>query len=206
MRINRVLRFVLLVGLMALVVPASSGAAPLGLVLQTPDVLLSTIDITYDSVFDAFDATGFALSIDGLNLDAPGTFSLSAVIDDLGVLSSGVLSIQGTQGGLNSGILLTGTLNNFGFFGDALGMVFEFTFDVTGGDLLSAYSGRSGGIIMSSALNSFSGFGSNFDNLIIGIPGTGGGIADIAPVPEPGTGLLIMTGLALLASRRPRQL
>jgi hypothetical protein len=168
-RLKLKLCFLVLVGAVVFV-PASAGAVPLGLVLQTPDALVDSIDITYDAGTDAFAATGFALSIDSLNLDAPGSFSLFAVIDDLGVLSSGSLSVFGTQGALNSGTLLTGGLTNFGFSGDALGIVFEFTFDPNGGDLLSAYAGRSGGIVMSTSLNSFSGFGSSFDNLIISIP------------------------------------
>ena len=194
----------LALSLAVLLLASASQSAPLNLVLEpTPDIVSGTIDIQYTAASDVFSATGFAFDLDGLNLDAPGSFSLSAIIDEFGVLSSGTLSILGTQAPLlNSGTLLTGSLTNFGFAGDATGMLFEFEFDVTGGDLAPAYSGAPGGVIMSSTLNSFSGFGSDFDNLIFDILGTGGGISDTAPIPEPGTALLLGLGLALMGSRQ----
>jgi len=191
----------------------SALAVPLDLILLLPDVASGTIDVTHVAGTDAFSATGFALELDddgvlpNIQLDAPGGFSISALIDDAGVLTSGSLSITGTiaSEGYVSGTLLTGDLTNFGWAGDAAGMIFEFEFDVTGGDLAPSYAGAPGGVILGTTLNSFGGFGSDFDNLIIGIPGTGAGTSDTAPIPEPGTALLLGLGLLALARTRARR-
>lgn len=189
--------------------PGRALATPLNLVLQLPDVVSGFIDVTYLAGTDTFAASGFSTELDddgvapNISLDAPGNFGISATIDGSGALSAGTITITGTiaSEGYNSGTLLTGDLTDFGYAGDASGIIFEFTFDVTGGDLASAYGGLPGGVILSTALNSFSGFGSDFDNLIGGYPGTGSGISDTAPVPEPSTGLLVLAGLAILGRR-----
>jgi hypothetical protein len=193
---------------------SKASATPLNLDLHHPDVLSGSIDVVYDAGTDAFSASGFALELDddgvlpNIQLDAPGGFSIAATINDLGALvgSTGTISLTGTiaSEGFLSGTLLTGELTDFGFVGDAAGMIFEFAFDVTGGDLAPDYPSPHGGVIMSSSLNSFGGFGSSFDNLIFDIPGTGAGTSDTAPIPEPSTALLLGAGLGVLALRRRR--
>jgi hypothetical protein len=196
--------------MLALGLAAVANATPLNLNLLLPDLLSSTIDVTYNATSDAFSASGFSLELDddgvlpNVQLDAPGLFVIGATIDaSENLQAGGTLSITGkiTSLGYVSGTLLTGNLTDFGFAGDAAGIVFEFTFAVSGGDLASSYAGQPGGVILSTALNSFSGFGSDFDNLFFGISGTGSGISDTAPIPEPSTGLLVLSGLALLGSR-----
>jgi len=188
--------------------PAS--ATPLNLTLGLPDVVSGFIDVTYDSGTGTFTASGYSLEIDddgsapNVALDASGGFSVVASIDNTGSLLSGSVSITGTQTiplGYVSGTLVTGTLTNFGWSGDASGIVFEFTYSTTGGDL--AGSGTPGGIVIATALNSFSGFGADFDNLFFGIPGTGDATADTAPtVPEPATALLTLCALGAALRRR----
>jgi len=194
-----------------LMLGASAQAAPLNLTLNdTPDIVSSFIDVTYDAGTDIFNASGFALELDDdgsgpAEAIAGGTFDLAATIDASGVLSGGSLTIGGTVAslGFNSGTLLTGTLTAFGF-PDAGGDPLEFLFDVTGGDAAGLYGGIPGGVILSAT--GFTGdFTTNFDNLISGIPGTGAAVSDVAPVPLPaavwlfGAGLL---GLAGVARRR----
>jgi hypothetical protein len=177
-----------------------SAATPLFLTLeQTPDVVSSFLDVTYDATTDSLAISGFAQELDdgsgpALTI-ASGTFDLTAIIDDTGALSGGSLTIGGTVAslGFTSGTLLTGSLTGFGF-PDAGGNPLEFSFDVTGGDLAALYGGQPGGVIVGGS--GFGGsFASDFDNLSGGLPGTGTGSSNTAPIPEPAAGALL--GLAL---------
>ncbi|NND61040.1 MAG: VPLPA-CTERM sorting domain-containing protein [Gammaproteobacteria bacterium] len=186
---------------------SAAQAAPLNLVLQdSPDIISSFIDVSYDAATDSLSASGFALDINYTDTDqaaiAGGLFQLDAVIDSAGNLLGGALTISGTVAelGYNSGTLLTGTLDQFGAgAGDPL----EFIFTVTGGDAAALYGGF-GGIIL--AQTGYSGsFNSDFDNLISGIPGTGTGVADVAAVPIPAAAWLLLSAiLSLGAMRRQR--
>jgi hypothetical protein len=181
----------------------SAHAALLNLtLLDTPDIVSTFIDVTYDSGTDSFDASGYAMELDDdgsvpAEAISSGSFSLSATIDSSGVLSGGTLTIGGTVAslGFNSGTLLTGNLSAFGF-PDAGGNPLEFLFNVTGGDAAGLYGGISttGGIILSAT--GFTGdFASDFDNLIGGTPGTGSGVANVAPVPLPAAIWMFFSGL-----------
>lgn len=191
---------------------APAGATPLFLTLeQSPDVVSSFLDVTYDPITDILDVTGFAQELDdgsGPALAiADGTFSLSATIDASGALSGGILAIGGTVAslGFDSGTLLTGDLTAFGF-PDAGGGPLEFVFDVTGGDLASLYGDTPGGVILGGNTGFAGSFAVGFDNLMSGIPGTGTGSSNAAPVPEPATGALVglaLAGLGCLGRRRP---
>lgn len=179
---------------------------------NVPDILAQFILVEYDSASDLLTATGTAVQFDddGVGLAEPinnGNFSLTSTIDDIG-FTSGSLVVSGTIAslGFNSGTLLTGNLTDGGT-PPPVGSTeqLHFTFDVTGGDAGSLYSGT-GGIIMSST--GFPGdFSVDFDNAIT--PGLGNGAADVGlVVPEP-TSLSIFgalgAGLLALASiRRPR--
>jgi hypothetical protein len=176
-------------------------ATPLNLVLeQFPDVLSGNMDVVYDAAGETLTMDGFALELDDDGVGTAvgitdGTFELLAGIDSSGGLDGGSLTIGGTipSLGFNSGTLLTGSLVAFGFPG-AGGDPLEFVFDVTGGDLASLYGEGPGGIIVGD-----SGFGGSFaadwDNLMMGIAGTGFAVSNTAPVPEPGT--LALLGVAL---------
>jgi hypothetical protein len=183
-------------------------AAPLNLTLpEFPDIFSGFIDVTYQAGTQAFQASGFALTLDDDGIGGQeninnGLFNLSATINNTGVLQNGLLTIGGTVPGFNSGTLLTGLLTAFGFQptgGDPL----EFLFAVTGGDLAGLYGGigATGGVILSET--GFGGsFGMNFDNTG-GNPGWGAGVSDTGagPIPEPSTILLFTTGLGIIVSR-----
>lgn len=129
---------------------------------------------------------------------ADGDYNITATIDEFGNATDGSLTIQGTIAALGyaSGTLLTGDLTDFGF-PDAGGDPLEFLFVVTGGDAFDLF-GPVVGIILSDS--GFTGTFSDFQN-------TGNGTNTLAPsrvVPEPGSILLILTGLGVLFGLRKR--
>ncbi len=189
---------------LSLFTAAPSRATPLGITLfDFPDIMSAFIDVTYDAAGDSLIASGTALELDDDGVGPPlaisgGSFDLSASIDDTGTLVGGTLSIGGTVAalGFSSGTLLTGDLLAFGF-PDAGGDPLEFLFNPTGGDAAGLFSGLPGGVILTGS--SFGGsFTENFDNLIGGHPGTGSGVANTAPVPEPSALALLLAGGGLM--------
>ena len=188
-------------GLLAagLLLGSAAQAAPLDLLLaDSPDIFSSGINVDYTASSGVFSAIGTASTFedDGVGPATPisgGGFDLTASIDTSGVLSGGTFSIDGTLGAF-TGTLLTGTLTGLGFPSIGNGDPLEFLFDVTGGDLASAY-GTSGGIILSNS--GFTGFASDFINTpFTGVADTG----TVVPVPAAvwlfGSGLLGLIGIA----------
>jgi len=179
----------------------SANAALLGLTLEpAPDIFSSFITVDYDMGTEMLTAAGFALNFfDGSdNAIAGGTFSLTASIDNSGVLSGGSLVITGTTAGFNSGTLLTGSITALGF-DDAGGDPLEFMLDITGGDLAGMY-GLNGGIIMTNT-----GFNANLftDNFSSGAMAASSDTGVPATVPEPeGLLLLSVALMGLVATRR----
>ena len=134
-----------------------------------------------------------------------GTFDIVATITEVGAATAGSLTIQGGVSGFGP-TLLTANLVDFGYF-DGGGDLFEFLFTVTGGDLATqALYGDPGavvGVIINANGSSFAGsFGQSFDNNG-GFPGFGFGSSDTAPIPAPGT-LLVMLAAGGLRARRRR--
>ena len=187
------------------------GGEPLDLILlDAPDFVSGFLDVSYDSITELFDASGFALEFDDDDDGLPhgvddGTFDLAATIGVDGTFLSGSLVIGGTIPalGFNSGTLLTGNVIELGYQpvnGDPM----EFLIDLTGGDAAGLYGVDPIGVIL--AQSGFHGsFATDFDNLIGGLSGTGTGLSDTAPViPLPGTGLLALVGAGLVGLFRRR--
>ena len=177
--------------------------------LDAPDIASGFIDVVYDADDNLFAADGLALSYDDDGMGQAdnilnGLFSVDAVINDDGMAESGNIAISGEVQGF-SGELLSGSLVDFGFAGSG-GMILEFIFSVTGGDLAAAYGGvgTEFGVILDLNSGNYSGdWTMSFDNLQGG-QGTGIGVADTAPlVPGPATlALFGAAGLGLTSRRR----
>lgn len=194
-------------GFSMLSLSTQSQAATLDLTLEAePDIFSSFLDVTYTAGTDQLVVSGYALQLSDLGSTnsiisasdpfSPGSFDLSATIDDSGTLTGGAFTIAGTIAslGYNTGTLLTGALNNFGF--GTTTDTLEFTFGVTGGDAASLYSGLGGIILSSSGYPVLSSFSSDWNNT-----GSGLGRSDtgVSAIPEPSTYALFALGLLTVA-------
>lgn len=197
--------------------PLTASASPLNLtLLQSPDIFSSQIDLTYDAASGLLSANGFSLQFTygaGQTADIEnGTFNIDIQTDGMATTGDGLgtdLVVTGdvtTDLGTFSGTLLTGKIARFGA-NDAGPGIFEYVFEVTGGELVPDYFSDEVGVILGAGSNStYTGsFAVDFSNLDGGA-GTGTGSSDTAPIPEPGTLLLIGAGVAGLAGfgRRER--
>jgi len=192
-------------------VTSQATAAPLGLNLQdSPNISSGLIGVSYDATTDEFLASGFTLSLFDQGFwvpiipDATGSFAISATIDEFGTASAGDLSITGSILGFGP-TLLTGTLTDFGF-SDSGGDLFEFLFTVDDGILgVPALFGGTGsvvGVVLDANGSNFTGdFGSDFTNTL-SRTNLGLGFAKTAPIPEPTTLALLLTGALLWRKRR----
>jgi len=181
-------------------------AAPLGLIREnSPDIMSSFIDVSYDSGTDAFSATGFALTlvddVDSHDFDGGfGGFSLFATIDSSGAAAAGSLSITGSVDVHSGPTLLTGDLVDFGWV-DGTTDLYEFVFEVTGGDLATpAFYGTAGstfGVIFTSIGTTF-GAPDYWDD---SFGSSGSSFSDTATlIPEPSS--LVILGLGAFALLR----
>jgi len=200
-------------GLIALLGFAASPSrgGNLNLTAQAPDLAAGFISTNYDATTGILSADGWPISFnvdDGSTQDSivGGQYQLSAQITPTGQPVSGSLNITGTvsiPGLVPSGTLLTGTLSQFGF-PDAGGDVFEFVYDVTGGDLAPYYHGETG-VILDARNSGFMGsFANNFSASAFV------DAADNTMVPESSTILLLLGamafGLPVLGFRRLRRM
>lgn len=186
-----------------------AAASPLGLtLLDQPDVFSSFLSVSYNAASDEFLAIGTSLSLDddgvgpAINI-ANGTFDITATIDGTGTPTAGTLTITGDVLGFGP-TLLTADLTAFGFFDSPGGDIFEFLFDVTGGDLaIPQFYGAPGpgsiaGVIMDAMGSNFGGtFDVDFDNGFFGF-----GVSDTAMVPEPATLFLVLIAGAFVRRRK----
>ena len=183
---------------------AVSHATPLGLVPGTPDIFSAIVSIDYDAGTDVFNAAGVAMQYNAppVEIVSSGLFDLTATIDANSVVSGGSLSISGTTTSA-SGVLLTGSVVQFGFAPDGApgAPTFEFICSATGGALLTEYGGPGApiGVIISS-FDSFSG------NMDVSFAGSTGLADTFSPVPEPTSITLLAIGIVgTLWTRRRRK-
>jgi len=197
-----VLSIFLTLGLLLVLNVATVRAVPLNLTLEDfPEIATSSITVDYNERRNKFKALGTPLELDDDGIGPPeaitnGGYNITASIDELGNATDGSLTIEGTIAalGYTSGTLLTGDLTAFGF--NASGDPLEFVFVVTGGDAADLF-GPVVGIKLSDS--GFTGTFADFEN-------TGNGRNTVGPLatPEPGSILLMLTGLGVLFGLRKR--
>lgn len=176
--------------------------------LETPDVFSGFTDVEYTALSDQFSVTGESLSYDDDGIGAPetivnGAYDIIATVDDAGAASGGSITIDGDIPGLGvpGPSLLTGTLVDFGFEDPPGGMIFEFLFEVTGGDLAPDYGGAGAlfGVILDINSNVFDG------TWLTDFATSGGaGVSDAAPL-VPGPSALALLMIAPFAMKRRRR-
>ncbi len=200
------------VGIVSIEGPTAIGGT-LGLQPTPPDLysgFLTTQYVTSSGSTGTLSVTGFPLTLTLAASASPlqvsnGSYDLTAQINqNTGQATSGSLEIGGTISPIaSSGTLLTGTLSEFASSASSGGGIFEFLFNVTGGDLAPYYptqvgveltatgSTFTGSFLTSFALTANQGVADNFN---------------FVNVPEPGTGVLCLVVLAgfVLALNRCR--
>ena len=198
------LRYLLVITAALLLFGGNVRAELLNLTMQeSPDIFSGYIDVTYNAASNTFASSGWALTfydgIEQIDFDeyTEDSFSISVIVDESGVASSGSLTITGEVSGYGTtGPLLTGNLTDFGFgFWDTLNpdsdaALFEFLFEVSGGEMAELYggAGASVGVIMGcvsvGADVTEELFTADFDNLFGNGPGWGSAVSDVGtPIP-----------------------
>ena len=184
-----------------------------------PDIFSGYIDVVYTAATDSFVANGYTLAYyDGVTQwdmedYLPDSFLIQATIDSSGNPVGGTLTLSGPVQGYGP-TLLTADLTEFGWaFFDTLNpnsdaAMFDWKFQVTGGDMAGLYGGIGAtvGTILScvsvDAGVSETLFTADFNNNG-GEPGWGSAVADSAPpVPEPLSAIVLIGGAVALLRRR----
>ncbi|MGA2253385.1 MAG: PEP-CTERM sorting domain-containing protein [Thermoguttaceae bacterium] len=173
----------------------------LNLTTQPPDLSAGYLNVTYDATTGIINAQGWPTSFTLSDNPTPdsvsivgGQYDLTAKVTPTGQPVSGSLDVTGTIPGLalSSGTLLTAQVSQFGFQSGG-GDIFEFVFNVTGGDLAPYYHGKTNVIL--DAWNS--GFDGSFANNFAASPYLSVADTSAVAVPEPSTALLLLSVLAL---------
>ena len=176
---------------------APAFATPLGIQPSAPDLSVSFASVSYDATSHVLSISGFPATYKDASdvshpVDGGATFSLTALIDNSGVLtpSGSSLTISGTIAalGYNSGTLLAADLTQFGFA--TVGDTLEFYASSTGGDLSTSYGAQVGIIVNSSGYPGS--WVSSFSNAF-------GATVDVTtPAPAPATLPLLVLGIAVV--------
>jgi hypothetical protein len=185
-------------------------AGSLNLTIKQPDLSAGFLSSSYNATTGVLSASGWPVSfnLNGTSYSniVGGNYTLTTQVAPNGQASSGSLDIIGTIPNLaSSGTLLMGQLANFGFQPGG-GDIFEFEFDVTGGDLAPYYHGQVD-VILDAQYSTFTGsFANSFSATpYLGVADNGAGGTGRG-VPEPSTFLLLLSavalGLPVLAWRR----
>jgi len=188
----------------------------LDLSAQPPDLAAGYINVTYNATAGTLSAVGWPASFNlggsppDLGTIESGQYDLTAHVTPSGQPISGSLDVIGTIPGMaSSGTLLTGQLqlsqSGFGFQPGG-GDIFEFIFNITGGDLAPYYQGKVSVIL--DAWNS--GFNGSFANDFNASPYLSLADNSLVVVPEPTATMLLLTastfGLLVAACRWRREL
>lgn len=193
------------------------GATParanmIGLTPSSPNCTAFLVDVKYTAATRLFEATGNGLDFDVDGVAPPdyslpaGQYKLNVTIPATGLPTGGDLRITGSIPSLNatSGTLLTGTIAKFGCSNPPSGgEIFEFIFNVTGGDLASYYQDKAG-VVLDAVNSNFKGlFNANFQNSLM----AGNAHIYAEAVPEPSMLALLpclAVAGAVVAARRRR--
>jgi hypothetical protein len=203
---------ILVIGLCFMI--SSAHAALINAPLKLPRILSNTTGIynyTASDGFMVFTGTPLSITYDGVNqidIDADANkdqfFRANLLLNDSGGFVGGAggegLAIVGAVEGGASGTLLTGRITNFGFedVGGPIAL-FDFTFEVTGGELAADFGGI-GAIGTNSIWVSDSSFSDSWKTNHSGKDVT----HKTAPVPIPSAVVLFGFGLAGLVAVRRR--
>ena len=224
MKITKKISPAALAGMAAVIVSSQAHAASLGLSNTTPpDIQAPNVTVTYNHTTQAFSAIDNSLATFSVDTDGVaganyyiknGTFTVTAQIDNSGVLSpGGTVTISGSKLVDSSMALvsllptLTGTLTAFGFPDAPGGNIFEFKFTSAAGTLTGSPISfpLDGGIIINAVGSGFDGrFGQDFRTA--DSAGTADTFAQGASVPTPAAFSGGLLALGALAIRRGRQL
>jgi len=207
----RVLQSVVLAGLLFGGIASAGPTGLLGVQLVNPTINFvgnGPTDVTYDGVNYNIDSTALRVTFyDGgvAETVTSGDVILTAAINALGVLSSGTFSISGSvtdsvTNTLYSGVLLSGTINDYGMLNLGSTDLSDFILTATAGSLQMLFDtvGPTVGAVMALEASTFAGsFAQGWTAKL-----AKGDIGAIIALVEPGTILLMLLGLGILASIR----
>ncbi|MGA3283560.1 MAG: PEP-CTERM sorting domain-containing protein [Verrucomicrobiota bacterium] len=224
----KTLRILVLFSVFSVIATLHTGAAPLYFTSTNglADLSGSPLDVTYNSTSGSFQVKGDLQDfIDSSGTDTGdysgyGGYVISATINNAGVLASGgsVTIIDSASDTLLAGSLKSGASGTaWGYYNNSSIDQFTFLFTVTGGTVASDFGGI-GGLCGISLFADFSGnstgtghdtpftgtWGGSFNNLRSSGANTGNGTADIFPVPEPSSFLLVSAGFLCMITLRRR--
>jgi|GEM_PF-4466607 len=172
--------------------------------VNTPDINVSALEISYDATTDMFAADNSFATVGqwqesdmtpSVILTNP-VIDIDAVFDEMGTVTSGSLTISGALPMMMDEVLLTGTLLQAG--ADSINI--QLLWNVTGGSLASFYGNGQAITIVAGSGYAGGDFTSDFDTLFTGTSDTRGVSVD-APAALP----LMLGGIAAAVAFRGRR-